>query len=232
MSRVAVVTGASQGVGLEVCQRLADADWTVVGLSRQPRGLVQAIEKRRGKLSHLPLDVADAPAVAAAFRAISERHGSIALLVNNAAVFSMKDFSEYSSADVDRLIDTNLKGTIFCTLEALRSMKTGARIVNIASVAATHGIKNQALYCASKYGIDGFAEALNQELIERGISITTICPGGIDTPLWNPTNPYPGGDVAQLLKSADVAGLVEYVANLPERVVLKRLTLFPSNEWH
>jgi 3-oxoacyl-[acyl-carrier protein] reductase len=111
-------------------------------------------------------------------------------------------------------------------------MKPGARIVNIASVATTHGSAKQAVYCASKFGVDGFAEALNQEVIERGISITTICPGGIDTPLWKPATPYPGGDVSKLLASGDIADLVEYVANLPERVVLKRLTLFPSNEWH
>jgi len=176
--------------------------------------------------------VTQAATVAAAFRAIKERYGSIDLLVNNAAIFQLKPFTEYSLGDVDGIIDTNLKGTIFCSFEALKLMKPGARIVNIASVAATHGIKGQALYCASKYGVDGFAEALNQEVVERGISITTICPGGIDTPLWNPKNPYPGGDVKQLLTSGDVAGLVEYVANLPDRVVLKRLTVFPSNEWH
>jgi uncharacterized protein len=230
--KVAVVTGASRGVGLEVCTRLADRGWTVIGMARQQRELAAATETRQDRLSFLSLDVTRAPAVAEAFQRIREKHGAIGLLVNNAAVFQMKEFSNYSAADVDAIIDTNLKGTIFCTFEALRAMKSGSRIVNIASVAATHGIKNQALYCASKFGVDGFGEALNQELLERGISITTICPGGIDTPLWNPDNVYPGGDVSQLLKSGDIASLVEYVANLPERVVLKKLTLFPSNEWH
>jgi 3-oxoacyl-[acyl-carrier protein] reductase len=232
MSRLAVVTGASQGVGLETCTRLVRGGWTVVGLARQARGLAAAAEKEASKLFYLQADVTKAASVAAAFAAIRERHGSIALLVNNAAVFQLKPFTEYSAADVDQIIDTNLKGTVFSTLEALKNMKSGARIVNIASVAATHGIAGQALYCASKFGVDGFAEALNQEVIEKGISITTICPGGIDTPLWNPQNPYPGGDVGQLLTSGDIASLVEYVANLPERVVLKRLTVFPSNEWH
>jgi NAD(P)-dependent dehydrogenase (short-subunit alcohol dehydrogenase family) len=231
MTRLAVVTGASQGVGLELCERLGAREWKVVGLARQPRGLAAAIERHAGRVFYKPLDVTRASAVKEAFRAIGAEHGSIDLLVNNAAVFQMKEFSAYSAADVDSIIDTNLKGAIFCTLEALGNMKSGARIVNIASVAATHGIKHQALYCASKFGMDGFAEALNQELVDRGISITTICPGGIDTPLWNAQNPYPG-DIAKVLASGDVASLVEYVANLPERVVLKRLTLFPSNEWH
>jgi NAD(P)-dependent dehydrogenase (short-subunit alcohol dehydrogenase family) len=231
MTRVAVVTGASRGVGLEICKRLAKREWTVVGLARKPRELSGAVEEQSDRLSYATLDVTRAKDVETAFRAVRERHGSIDLLVNNAAIFQKKVFSEYSAADVDSIVDTNLKGTIFCTLEALKGMKTGARIVNIASVAATHGIEQQALYCASKFGMDGFAEALNQELIGRGISITTICPGGIDTPLWNANNPYPG-DIARLLESSDIASLVEYVANLPERVVLKKLTLFPSNEWH
>ena len=144
----------------------------------------------------------------------------------------MERFSECDVKDINVIIDTNLKGTVFCTNEAIKLMKgNGGRIINIASVAATHGIKNQAIYCASKYGVDGFAEALNQELIEEGISISTIYPGSTDTPLWDKeNNPYPG-DLSKILKPEDVVNMVEYIANLPKMVVLKKVVMFPSNEW-
>lgn len=95
----------------------------------------------------------------------------IDILVNNAAVFKMEEFS---IADIDRIIDTNLKGVMYATLEALSIMKNseserGSRIVNIASVASLHGIPKQSIYCASKFGLNGFAEALNQEIIKDNI---------------------------------------------------------------
>src|SRR5688572_9962862 len=104
MTRVAVVTGASQGVGLEVCARLLKAGWAVVGLARQPRGFQALIDANPKNASYQPVDVTQAATVAAAFRAIAERYGSIRLLVNNAAVFQLKQYTEYSLADVDALL--------------------------------------------------------------------------------------------------------------------------------
>lgn len=231
MSKVAVVTGASQGVGLEICRRLITLGWQVIGLARSEKRLAAAKNQLGDGFSFYTADISKAASVQNVFTTIAKQKGEVQLLINNAAVFKMKPLTEFSVAEVEQMIDTNLKGTIFTTMEALKLMRPGARIVNIASVSATHGIKNQAVYCASKYGVDGFSEALNQETIERGISLTTICPGGIDTPLWNAGNPYPG-DKSRLLSPGDVAEAVAYVVQLPQRVVLKKMTLFPDNEWH
>lgn len=235
--KTAVVTGASSGVGTEVAKRLVARGWKVYGLARSPVPLEMVRAELGAGFVPVPTDVRQASSVAAAFATIAAsltgKDGPrIDLLVNNAAVFKMAEFATCSLSDIDNLIDTNLKGTLYCTHAALALLGPGSRIVNIGSVAGTHGIANQAIYCASKFGVDGFAEALNQELIGRGISITTICPGGIDTPLWqDASNPYPG-DLSKILDPGDVAGLVEYVAGLPQRVVLKKAVLFPSNEWH
>ncbi len=231
MSKTAVVTGASQGVGLEICRRLISLGWQVIGIARSEKGLAAAKQELGDQFSFYTADVSKAASVQNVFATIAKQKVELQLLVNNAAVFKMKPLTDFLSAEVEQMIDTNLKGTIFSTMEALKIMRSGARIVNIASVSATHGIKNQAVYCASKYGVDGFSEALNQETIERGISLTTICPGGIDTPLWNASNPYPG-DKSRLLSPSDVANAVAYVVGLPQRVVLKKMTLFPDNEWH
>jgi NAD(P)-dependent dehydrogenase (short-subunit alcohol dehydrogenase family) len=230
--KVAVVTGASSGVGLAVSKALIEKGWAVAGLARSPDALASAQRELGDRFRIHAVDVRDAAAVRAAFAEIGARHSTIDLLVNNAAVFVMKPFVECTGEEIDTLVDTNLKGPLFCTHAALAWMKPGSRIINIGSVAGTHGIANQAIYCASKYGLDGFSEAVAQELRPRGIHVTVISPGGIDTPLWQTeSNPYPG-EPGKILDVRDVASLVEYVAGLPAHVILKNAVVFPSNEWH
>jgi NAD(P)-dependent dehydrogenase (short-subunit alcohol dehydrogenase family) len=231
MKRRIVVTGATSGVGLALVKRFVGRGDHVIGLGRDDAKLASAgKEVGRGAFEAKRADVRRAEEVQRVFTEIGAG-GAIDLLVNNAAVFKMAPFSTFSVEEMDAIIDTNLKGTIYCTHAALPFLKAGSRIVNIGSVSGTHGIENQAVYSASKFGVDGFAESLGQELSKRGIHITTVAPGGIATPLWNANNPYPG-DEDRLLRSDDVVDLVEHVANLPERVVFKKAILFPSNEWH
>ena len=226
--KVAVVTGASSGVGLAVARRFVAKGWSVHGFARTRAALEAAHAELGTRFAPHVVDVRDAAQVHAAFARLAK----VEVLVNNAAVFRMKPFWQCDDADLDAMIDTNLKGTLRCTRAALAKMEPGARIINVGSVAGTHGIANQAIYCASKFGVEGFADALGQELQPRGIAVTTVAPGGIDTPLWQAKdNPYPGPP-GKILEADDVARLVEYVAELPPHVVLKRVTLFPSNEWH
>lgn len=232
MLKNAVITGASSGVGSEVSARLIGKGWRVFGIARSREKLDGVASELGERFVPVAADLRKSGEVAAAFATIAETTSRLDLLVNNAAVFKMAPYQLCSLDDIDAIIDTNLKGTLYCTHAALRLLGRGSRIVNVGSVAGTHGIATQAIYCASKFGVDGFAEALNQELIGLGIAMTTIAPGGIDTPLWQAEgNPYPG-DLSKILQPGDVAALVEYVAELPERVVLKKAILFPSNEWH
>jgi NADP-dependent 3-hydroxy acid dehydrogenase YdfG len=228
-----VVTGASSGVGLEISKLFVNNGWSVIGLARNLDNLELIKSELGEQFIPLRVDVSLSDSVKNAFDYIHTRFVSIDCLVNNAAVFMMKPFSESTIEDIDRIIDVNLKGTMYCTLNALKLVKPNVgRIINIGSVAGEHGIRNQSIYCASKFGVDGFADALNQELLDNGISLSTICPGGINTPLWNPENPYPGGDTSQLLSAYDIAKLVAYIAAQPTNVVLKKIVAFPSNEWH
>ena len=146
-------------------------------------------------------------------------------------MLSLQKFvSNALTKEIDDILDTNLKGTIYCTLEAIKKMNKG-RIINISSVSGTHGIKNQAVYSSSKYGVIGFAESLAQELKEKGILISTICPGGINTPLWNESNPYPG-NIEDLITTDDIFNTLNYIINLPDNVIVKTITMFPNCEWH
>jgi len=231
-TRTAVVTGGGSGLGLEIVETLVNGGWTVHVLARNADNLAVARERLGERFRSHVVDVADYNQVADLFRELALDGEEIDLLVNNAARFKMAPFIECTAADITAIVDTNLKGTMYCSHQVIPLLKRpGGRIVNVASVAATHGIADQAIYCASKYGVDGFAEALGQELIADGIAVTTVYPGGIDTPLWNASNPYPG-DISRTLRAGDVAGVVRYVADMPPRVICKKIVLFPRNEWH
>lgn len=235
MAQVIVISGATSGVGETLVQQFLSKGWQVVGLGRNLKKLEVFKEDFGKNFLGIAIDIRNPQEVNQAFSTIRKSYGRIDMLVNNAAVFKMAPFLESSFEDIDALVDTNLKAGMYITLEALKIMKDSrlpSRIVNITSVASLHGIPMQSIYCASKYGLRGFSEALNQEIIKDNISITTICPGGIDTPLWNETNRYPGGSTDQLLRPSDISSLIEYIATLDPSVILKEVTLFPSNEWH
>jgi NAD(P)-dependent dehydrogenase (short-subunit alcohol dehydrogenase family) len=225
MKKVIVITGVSSGVGKSAVERFLKEGHIVIGLSRTPTFY------QSPNFIHIETDIKNVSSIEYAFKRIQNEFIFIDVLVNNAAIFKMKPFVEFSNEEIDDIIDTNLKGTIFCTLNALKCMKSG-RIINISSVSGLHGIENQTVYSSTKYALSGFAESLNQELIKRNILISTIHPGGIDTPLWNINNKYPGGSVHDLLDSNDVVDVIQYIINLPNNVVLKDITLFPKHEWH
>lgn len=238
MKKCIIITGVTSGVGEEIALRFTQKlNWKVIGLARNKEKL-DILEKSLGaNFKGIVCDLQNPKEIVNGFSEIKQLSCHIDILVNNAAVFKLEEFSNCCMEDIDRIIDTNLKGVMYTTLEALSIMnnsnsKRGSRIVNIASVASLHGIPGQSIYCASKFGLNGFAEALNQEIIKNNISITTIYPGGINTPLWNNDNPYPAGDVNKTLDTTDVVNLIEYISNLQSKVILKNMTLFPSNEWH
>lgn len=214
-----VITGASSGVGLELCRHFEKIGWNVIGIARDMRSV---------KIGNAALISAN---VGGWFLDSIKYHTKkIDVLVNNAGLFESAPLQKTSHSSIYNIIHTNLFGTITTTWQCLRLMKSGARIINIGSVAGTHGIKHQSVYCASKYGVNGFFESLQHELLPKGILLSTINPGGIDTPLWD-KHKYKG-DRKKMLKTSDVVSIVDYISNLPPRVVLKTVTLYPTNEIH
>lgn len=221
-----VITGVTGGVGESLAKTFIKKGWIVIGFGRTKQKLELLKEEIcSNNFFIIDVDIRCPHSLGFAFQGIDF---DIDVLVNNASIFTTKPFSECSAQDINDILDTNLKGTMFCTAEALKKMKRG-RIINIGSVSGTHGIKNQAIYSASKYGLMGFSESIGQEY--KDILFTTVCPGGINTPLWNQSNPY-SGDVSKILSPDDISSVVEYVADLPDNIVLKTMTIFPNNEWH
>ncbi len=229
-----LITGATRGVGEALTLRFAGQGRKVFALARTRDQLDSLVERGGSTVVPFAVDISDRDAVDAAVHSIESDHGGVDVLVNNAGVVQNIDFSEQPIEVMERIIDVNLKGTLYCTRLTIPHMiaRRRGRIINISSVAGVRGIPGQAAYCASKHGMNGFADALAQELIPHGIVVSSICPGGIDTPLWNKeTNPYPG-DIDKVIKPDEIVDMVEFLLNQPPGTMYKRIVVFPTNEWH
>lgn len=229
--KIMVITGASSGVGKATAIRFANEGYQVCGLSRNIGKLDALEQESSGKIKAYPTDVSDSSSVEEAFTKIVNDYGRIDVLVNNAGVTT--DGQAVDNAVVDRIIDTNLKGAIYCTYASIPLMqKKGAgHIVNIASVAgadiAPRG--NNGLYAASKHGMVAFSESIGRKLRREGILVTALCPGGIDTPLWSDQYPYPY-DESEMIRPEEVADLIAYVLRQPKRTLFKNVIFVPAVE--
>jgi len=185
--QVALVTGASRGIGRAITLALGQAGAHVMinykgnqAAAEQTLDLLQA-DGAHGELS--VFDIAEETHVEAAIKQIVEAHKNIDILVNNAGVTADSLLMRMKTADWDRVIGTNLKGTMLCTKVVSRQMikQRAGRIVNLSSVVGQMGNVGQSLYAASKAGIIGFTKAMARELASRAITVNAVAPGFIDT---------------------------------------------------
>lgn len=224
MPKTAVITGTSSGLGLDLARHFTSEGWKVIGLSRKPAPI--NIENYIQKI----VDIQDHKSVESVFKEL--KNEQIDLLINNAATFTMAEFCDTDIGSINSIIDTNLKGTIYVCKYALDLLKRDGRIIFINSVAGLEELEKQSIYCASKYALTGFAGVLGKELRNKGIKVVSIHPGGLNTPLWNPHNPYPCGNVAEAIPVQEVTKLIDYIVKSPTNIEYKTIKLFPSLEWH
>jgi 3-oxoacyl-[acyl-carrier protein] reductase len=184
--KVALVTGASRGIGRAIASELAARGATVVLGARDEAKLaeaVAAIEASGGRASALALDVADRGSVEAGFARLLEQHGRIDGLVNNAGITRDTLLLRMKPEDWDAVLATNLTGAFHTTQAALKPMlkQRAGRIVNVTSVVGLAGNAGQANYAASKAGLVGFTKSVAREVASRAITVNAVAPGFIDT---------------------------------------------------
>ncbi|MCX7893954.1 MAG: 3-oxoacyl-ACP reductase FabG [Burkholderiales bacterium] len=222
--RVALVTGATRGIGRAIALALAREGATVVGTATSAGGaaaisayLAEAGARGRGAV----LDVADAAAVDALLEGIEKGEGAIAVLVNNAGITKDNLALRMKDAEWDAVIDTDLKSVFRLSRGVLRGMMKArfGRIINITSVVGSSGNPGQVNYAAAKAGIGGLTRSLAQEIASRGITVNCVAPGFIDTDM---TRALPEAARAALLgripagrlgEPEDVAAAVAFLAS-------------------
>jgi 3-oxoacyl-[acyl-carrier protein] reductase len=183
--RIALVTGASRGIGRAIATKLAAQGATVVAAARgaNAQATADAIGAAGGKAEAATVDVSDAAAIDALVAGTLERHGRIDVLVNNAGIARDQLMLRMKRDDWDQVIATNLTAAFALTQAVLKPMirQRGGRIVCISSVVGQSGNAGQANYAASKAGLIGFAKAVAQEVASRNVTVNVVAPGLIET---------------------------------------------------
>ena len=186
--KVALITGASQGIGRDAALALAEAGAKVAVAARNEEklaALVAEVNAAGGEAFAVKMDVADAEQVKAGFKAVLEKFGKLDILVNNAAITKDGLAMRMKQEDWETVLRTNLTGAHFCTQQALATMMRAraGRIINITSIVAQSGNAGQANYVAAKAGLIGLTKAIAIEIASRNVTVNAIAPGFIETPM-------------------------------------------------
>jgi len=221
--KVALVTGASRGIGAAIAKRLA-AEGANVAITyakdaKAAADVVTAIEGTGRKAFAVQADAADADAVRSAVEQTAKTFGRIDVLVNNAGALIPKPFEESTLEDIDRMFDINLRGVLVATQAALKHMPDGGRIISIGSCVGermmTPGLT---AYSATKGAVKMFTQGLSREVGRRGITVNNVQPGPIDTDMNPASGEWAAPQVANTAlnrygKVDEVAALVAFVAS-------------------
>jgi meso-butanediol dehydrogenase / (S,S)-butanediol dehydrogenase / diacetyl reductase len=234
--KVALVTGASRGIGYASSLALAKEGATIVGTARTQKdldALVESITKAGGKAKGITCDVTRSADVAACVKQAVEAFGKIDILVNNAGIGGYRPFLDWTEADYDKIMATNAKSTwLFCK-EVIPHMQKqgGGNIVNISSVAGLQGYPSEGIYCMSKFAQVALSQSLDREFYKQNIKVSLVCPGGVETHFAiGDGRSHGGANMKGFSAPEDVAEGV-LIAVLPrERTRVVNVILRPMNE--
>ena len=230
--RVALVTGAGTGIGKAIAVALAQAGAGVVVCGRTPRN-IEAVERQLMELGAdalaVPCDVRKAMLVDTLVRTTVQHFGRLDTLINNAGIMQVTPLESTDEELWDTIVETNLKGSYLVTRSALKYLKEAhGHIVNISSVAGREAFAGSTAYCASKWGLMGFTNALRKEVRPHGVRVSSVLPGAVDTPLWDDVS----GDWQRstMLQPDTVARAVIDLLSQPPGASVDEVVLTPSQD--
>ena len=224
--QVALVTGASRGIGRSIATSLAACGAHVFAPARTTKALdelVDEITENGGQATSVTTDVGDEADVAALFAAIRDTAGQLDILVNNAGVGVFQPLADTRVEDLDRIFAVNVRGTFLCSQQALALMvpRRQGYIINIGSVVSFKGYPEQAAYTASKHAQCGLTKSRAAEAQAHSIRVSAILPGGVDTDLIGQARP--DLDRSGLMQPEDIAQSVLYLLSLSDRAAVDEI---------
>lgn len=225
--KIAVVTGASRGIGLAIAQALADAGCRMALAARFRDALqIREIQQQLGGFAQ-SCDVRDERSVREFFAAVKQRFGRVDVLVNNAGIGGpSRNVAQLAPEEWRAVIETNLTGMFLATRAALPLMKRGASIVNNLSVSAKGVFPGMSAYNASKHGAAGFTNTLREELRKQGIRVIGLYPGATDTAIWEQF--WPQAPRRRMMLPETIARAVVFALSLPPEATVEELVIAPT----
>ena len=227
--QTAIVTGGTRGIGRAIVERLLDEGMRVVFCGQSEESVTRALNelsaRHEGKVFARKCDVSRQEEVGQFFRFTDEKLGSLDLLVNNAGVGIFAPLEQLTSDQWHRMIDLNLSGVYYCCHEAIPRMKArrGGYIINISSLAGKNPFAGGSGYNASKFGLNGFTEAMMLDHRKDNIRVSYIMPGSVDTQFSH------GAPAAWKIAPEDIAEVVVTLVALPQRTLVSRVEIRPLN---
>ncbi len=238
--RVAVVTGASSGIGEATVRALSEAGASVALGARRADRLQALAERLDGPTYVHEVDVSDEEQARGFVKAAHDELGGLHILVNNAGVMLLGPVADADTEEWRRMIGVNLLGLLYCTHAALPLIEAsgGGDVVNISSVAGRRADAGAAVYNMTKFGVHAFSEALRQEALHAGIRVTTVAPGFVETELQSHnTNPLvrrtmerAREQIGEVLRAEDIADAILHAVTRPPHVCVNEVVVRPTNQ--
>lgn len=226
--KIALITGASRGIGKSISLALGKAGAIVILTARNKEKLNEVkkiIESNSGKALVLAADLSKEEEILALFKKIKKEFNQLDILINNAAVGVFKDLVDLSSEDFDYTFNVNVKSIFTICKQALNIMipKKSGYIINISSIQGIKAYKQQSVYAASKHAVMGLTKGIAAEVQHYGIKVSAILPGGVNTEFIREARP--NLDSSTLVKSEDIANTVLYLLSLSDKAMVDQIVV-------
>lgn len=244
---VALITGASSGIGYATAKSLAEQGASVAVVARRQdrlKSLVEEIESAGGTVLAVPTDISDRGQAEAAIAATVERFGRLDILVNNAGLMLLGPAADADADEWDQMIAVNQRGLLYVTRAALPYLQKAAGddprqvadIVNVSSIAGRTAFPNMTVYNMTKFGLNGFSEALRQELTTSYVRVGVLEPGKVDTELDSHNTDDVVAEIeanyghVRMLDPEDVADGITYMVTRPRHTAIPELWIMPTDQ--
>jgi 3-oxoacyl-[acyl-carrier protein] reductase len=229
--KVAIITGASRGIGFAVAHRLGTLGAKVSLCARDAGKLKSAVDELRPVAADVfsaAVDVTHGDQIVAFVQNTEKALGPVEILVNNAGIGYFGPTHEATEANWDSVLDTNLKSVFLASKAVVPGMiaQRGGHIINIASLAGKNAFAGGGIYCASKWGLLGLTECMAEDLRGYGIRVSAICPGSVATDF----SPHGKKDISKMLQAEDIAHVVEMVVTQAPQSFISEILMRPTQK--